>query len=324
MKKFAFLVIALSFVLSACDITINPKPPVRTHPFPNAVQTNLGNAKDATVTSSVTRNSPKIYKIDINNIPDDDDVIYFEANTSNVVLELFTVSNNVATKKRASISANLFGVPSAILPNTQALENQELDSQTIDSQAIVPTPNNSCRGSCIIIKKGSGTGTVYLRVSTKTTAPVDYKLFLFSDTYRDKSEPANEPNAQGKCVYSTSALIHSASIVITPKEPYAIETVTDVDCFSSNKSAKAIILRAGDKLTFNIKAQIFDHKGNPLKFKDAQGNITGDAILYVGPDHRGTATARADFPSEFILRVSSADGRAAPAGHAEYTIDFTY
>lgn len=300
MKKFAFFFIVLSFVLSACDgIRIVP-----TNPFTGAIETNLGTATSPQATGTVTSLSSRVYKINVNNIPSTDDVVYFETDRSDVELVLYTVSNGLAKEQRVSTNANVFGVPSAI-PHTSSLE----------SQAIIPTPKiDSCRGSCIIIKKGQG--TVYLRVRAKTSTPVNYKLFIFSDKYRDSSEPANEP-VGGKCVFSTSNLIHSAAIVITPKEPYALETVSDVDCFSSNARTNAITLNAGSGLTFNLKAQILDRSGNLLKFRDGR-----DAILYVGPNHSTTATASATFPSEFILRVSSADGRAAPAAHSQYTVTF--
>lgn len=307
MKKLSLILVTLLLVtlLSACDITIRTVASEVNKAFLDAKSSSLtvrsGVGADKIVVASGTAGSTdlsaKYYKIAVRDIPQD--VVYFEASNENVALTLY---DSTGAPRRQSNSKKYFGKIGVGLTSHAALESQSITVPTV------------CRGSCIIVDKGEG--VVYLRVAAKRNAPsASFKLYAFSDTYKDSTEPENQPKNNNACSFT----LNSQGIVISPTTPHrgAIETVEDVDCFSSKVATNSVTLEAAPNTTFNIKARLLDQNGNPLKV----AGTTTDAVLTVGPNNR-TRKATLTSSGRVLVEISSADGRAAPSANSQYILTF--
>lgn len=279
--------------LSACggEIITDPGPTdpnEPTDPFADAERVTATNDPLAELAEGVvTDGNPDYYEIRVPNDLDDS-LIYFEAGTSEPLT--LTLYNANGTAVRVSNSERYFALPGNLLAN--GLETQAIEI------------GFACRGPCIIVNKGDG--TVFLRVATSSNLPVEYTLYAYSDPYRDSTEPANND-----CGGIPGTSVGTAAIVVTP-DGYvgAIETIEDVDCFTSEVAVSNVSLEtvaANDAV--QIVAKIYDVES---------GQLYGTAS--VGPGESSEIVTVPNRPVD--IRVVSGNGRAGPVVNSQYSLNF--
>ncbi len=288
-KVFIGLIFIALIVLTGCD-TVNEILDSLDNPGETVNTIDSDNQKvraSGTLDSGNTRDFIQV------NVPSglSGDLVYFEI-ISDRAIEL-TLYNSQRGPVRESDGPDFFG-----------RINSGFGSSSLSSEGI--SINKICRGPCIITEKG--VGTVFLKVELKIAGTsAEYELYSYSEPYQDEEEPEN--NDCG--VLDNSAII---PVPIDQEFEGALEAVEDIDCYQSNGNISSIALQLTSNTTIDVKAEIFDLNGNflsltpnPLK---AQAGSTTKQILTISPTQA------------VIVRVTTDNNRAAPAGNSKYKLSF--
>ncbi len=192
-------------------------------------------------------------------------------------------------------------------------------STELETSAIVPIPVDQateCRGPCIFVpypanKSADTPLTAILAVRVYNNQAINYNLYTYAASYYDETEDIN--NQCGKLGIQS---INPNITVIGTNPDYvgAIEATNDVDCFTSNDVVNASVRGAEISLpaetTIPVRADFYN---------GASSNIIATCI--VTPSNR-TCTKEIN-ALELLVKVSSANGKAAPFVNAKYELRFT-
>ena len=328
-KKFVLSLSSLLLIalLSACgEVTItpiNPLPVVNVGDSatkPSAIALGADNKTasgpfsltDTDLTDNVGRNF--FYQVDI---PGDagGDGIWFEiegANGSDLtgiadIVLLSKDSNGNFQEIRRSTGPGSFGTIASF------------SSEALETSAIVPVPVDQateCRGPCIFVpypaNKTAGTNyTAVLAVRVLSKQSINYNLYTYAANYYDKTESTNN-----QCATLGIQSVNPQIDVLpnTPDYVGAIESVTDVDCFTSNdvtnQSVRGATITLPAATTIALRAD----------FYIGASSTPFDSCI-VSPSDRTCSVSRNAL--EMLVKVRPANQKAAPFVNAQYELSFT-
>lgn len=222
---------------------------------------------------------------------------------------VFTTDSNGEFQQRLrSLGPESFGLPTSY-SNLSELE----------TSAIVPVPVDEaveCRGPCVFVeypanRQDDTTYYANIRVRARVGSAINYQLYTYAASYYDETE-----NINNQC--STLGIQSINSNLVTPVDAIpdyvgAIESVNDVDCFTSNdvfqSSTRGITIELPAETTIAIRADFYN---------SASSTILETCI--VSPS-APTCSKEIDV-LELLVKVSPAEGKAASFANAKYELFF--
>ena len=272
--------LAALLLLAGCVTTVpDPSPPPG--PFPNAANVALGADNAPAVSGDAGPGAADVYKLTLPaDLANTNGLLYAEAvpatGAAPDALSL-TLFDSTGAAVLASSSADFFG------PGTAP------SAARIGAQAITVSP--ICRGPCVLARvpqTPNQEDVFYVRVEATQTAP--YALYLFTGSFADTGEPANDER--------------NTAVTVTGSETGALETLGDSDWYRSSAAATRVTLNSS-AAALSPRAEIFLEDG------------TSVASVPAGQPFVSTLA-----PQRFLVRVFADARRAAVAGGSTYNLMF--
>lgn len=277
--------LAALLLLAGCVTTVpDPSPPPG--PFPNAAGAALGADNAPAVSGDAGPGAADVYKLTLPaDLANTNGLLYAEAvpgtGAAPDALSL-TLFDSTGTAVLASSSADFFGpgpAPSAA----------RIGAARVGAQAITVT--RVCNGPCVLARvpqTPNQEDVFYVRVEATQSAP--YALYLFTGSFADTGEPANDER--------------NTAVTVTGSETGALETLNDSDWYRSSAAATRVTLNSS-AAALSPRAEIFLEDG------------TSVASVPAGQPFVSTLA-----PQRFLVRVFADTPRAAVAGVSTYNLMF--
>lgn len=241
------------------------------------------------------------------------DIIYFELDGTTNGSSINTAGISIASK----LELTLYDATGKAVrySNNAKFFSDISNANSISTAGIVVDPKkDTCRGPCIIFEYDpatliSGNGQVKIKVKNNNSSPVKYELFAFIAKYADSNEPNNHIGECKNIVRSSNG-VNPSGIGIDPKNRIevngAIETVEDVDCFTTNTVVSKVTIETGSENSVGLKAV----------FRDKDTSVIIDTINV-------DAGSKKDYTinnKKVYIEIHSLNGKAGPAKYSSYKI----
>ncbi len=243
------------------------------------------------------------------------DIIYFELDGNVNGAAVNTAGISIASK----LELTLFDATGKVVgySNNAKFFSDTPPAGAINTAGIVVDPKkDTCRGPCIIFEYDpvtliSGNDQVKIKVKNNNSSSVKYELFAFIAKYTDSNESNNSVDSCKSIARPANAAV-SPTIVVDPKlieVTGSIETVKDVDCFTTSGVASKITIETSSENTVGLSVTV----------KDKNTNATLGTIKLAPGGH--LSNINVDNKEVYII-ISSNNGKAAPAKYSKYKLSY--
>jgi plastocyanin len=208
-----------------------------------------------------------------------DQLVAIEADTSSrIKLSVFDSSRNLV----------------AVSDDPAYFTSDGSTSSLIEPQAL--SRRLFCVGPCVFIENLDGSSERYY-VQIESSVDAAYDLFAYAELLTDSTEPGDIDD----CVVT--------EVPAGTAEPFALETLGDVDCILSDGAENRVTLETVADTALAVRADVYDGATlvDTLNVPAGGGTDT----------YPGTGTAK-----NLRVVVRSSDGRAGPSRNSEYKITF--
>lgn len=235
------------------------------------------------------------------------DIIYFELDGNVGGASINTAGISIASK----LELTLFDATGkAVRFSDNAKSFSDISgANLIETAGITPVAKKTtCKGPCIIFEYDpttliAGDGRVKIKVKNNNSSSVKYELFAFIAKYADSNEPNN---SAGECKnIARAATVDPKLIEVTG----SIETVEDVDCFTTSGVASQITFKTDAENTVGFSAIVQDKNTNATLATVTLGSGTHISQINVND-------------KEVYIIIRSANGKAAPAKYSKYELSY--